>query len=79
MRRAIEVLTGFKYIKQRDFKRREQDIGTMLFSLEESYGCLIICMPVIKKMISATVAPVRQPLIIRGQALTGMGCHDCHL
>lgn len=38
--RLIEVLTGFKFIGQKILEFENQNNGTYLFGLEESYGCL---------------------------------------
>lgn len=52
----IEVLTGFKYIGQQILKAETTGVGTYLFGLEESYGCLIGTYARDKDAISATVA-----------------------
>ena len=36
----VEVLTGFKYIGQKILESETSGIGTYLFGMEESYGCL---------------------------------------
>ncbi|MFR5602385.1 MAG: phospho-sugar mutase [Lachnospiraceae bacterium] len=54
--KLIEVLTGFKFIGQQILKNENTGVGTYLFGLEESYGCLIGTYARDKDAISATVA-----------------------
>lgn len=52
----IEVLTGFKWIGKEILGFEQNENGTYLFGLEESYGCLIGTYARDKDAISATVA-----------------------
>ena len=54
--RAIEVLTGFKFIGQQILQFEESGQGTYLFGFEESYGCLIGTHARDKDAIVATMA-----------------------
>ena len=54
--RAIEVLTGFKFIGQQILQFEESGEGTYLFGFEESYGCLIGTHARDKDAIVATMA-----------------------
>ena len=54
--RAIEVLTGFKFIGQQMLQFEQTGKGTYLFGFEESYGCLIGTHARDKDAIVATMA-----------------------
>lgn len=54
--RAIEVLTGFKFIGQKILEFEQKGEGTYLFGFEESYGCLIGTHARDKDAIVATMA-----------------------
>lgn len=54
--KAIEVLTGFKYIGEQILKFEQTGKGTYLFGFEESYGCLIGTYARDKDAIVATMA-----------------------
>ena len=54
--RFIEVLTGFKFIGQQILGFVQSGVGTYLFGLEESYGCLIGTHARDKDAIVATMA-----------------------
>ena len=54
--RAIEVLTGFKFIGQQMLQFEQSGVGTYLFGFEESYGCLIGTHARDKDAIVATMA-----------------------
>lgn len=54
--RLVECLTGFKYIGQQILREEQTGVGTYMFGMEESYGCLIGTYARDKDAISATAA-----------------------
>ncbi len=54
--KLVEVLTGFKWIGKEILKNEQTGVGSYLFGMEESYGCLIGAYARDKDAISATAA-----------------------
>lgn len=68
--RAIEVLTGFKYIGEQILRFEETGRGSYLFGFEESYGCLIGTYARDKDAIVATMALCEAAAYYKKQGMT---------